>query len=35
MWGWAFYVLFGVIEIVLTGLVVSYAWAWPRARETE
>ncbi|MDQ2663760.1 MAG: DUF6326 family protein [Candidatus Eremiobacteraeota bacterium] len=33
MWGWAFYVFFGVIEIILTGLVVLYAWRWPSARE--
>jgi hypothetical protein len=31
MWNWAFYVFFGVIEIVLTGLVVWYAWKWPKA----
>ena len=30
MWAWWFYVLFGVIEIVLTGLVVWHAWNWPR-----
>ena len=30
MWQWAFYVLFGVIEVALTGLVVWYAWKWPR-----
>jgi len=30
MWDWAFYVFFGVIEVVLTGLVVWYAWRWPR-----
>ncbi|MEP7068065.1 MAG: DUF6326 family protein [Usitatibacter sp.] len=29
MWGWAFYIFFGVIEIALTGLVVWYAWNWP------
>ena len=27
---WAFMKLYGVIEIVLTGLVVWYAWKWPR-----
>jgi len=34
MWGWAFYILYGVIEMVLTGLVVWYAWGWPRVRRT-
>ncbi|MGH7756275.1 MAG: DUF6326 family protein [Vulcanimicrobiaceae bacterium] len=27
--GWAFYRLFGAIEVVLTLLVVWYAWGWP------
>jgi hypothetical protein len=31
MWQWAFYVFFGIIEMALTGLVVWYAWTWPRA----
>jgi hypothetical protein len=30
MWDWAFYIFYGVIEITLTGLVVWYAWTWPR-----
>lgn len=30
MWGWAFYVFYGVIEISLTSLVVWYAWRWPK-----
>lgn len=30
MWQWAFYVVYGVIEIALTLLVVRYAWNWPR-----
>jgi hypothetical protein len=30
MWDWAFYIFYGVIEITLTGLVVWYAWKWPR-----
>lgn len=30
MWEQPFYIFFGVIEIVLTGLVVRYAWTWPR-----
>ena len=28
---WAFYIVLGVIEVVLTGLVAWYAWKWPRA----
>ncbi len=28
MWQWWFYVLYGVLEIALTGLVVAYAWRW-------
>jgi len=32
MWSWKFYILFGVIEVVLTSLVVWYAWTW-RKRE--
>ncbi|HEX9460515.1 MAG TPA: DUF6326 family protein [Thermoanaerobaculia bacterium] len=35
MWQWAFYVLFGVIEVALTGLVVWYAWKWPRPGTTQ
>ena len=31
MWGWMFYVFYGVIEISLTSLVVWYAWRWPKA----
>jgi len=27
---WAFMKVYGVIEIVLTGLVVWYAWKWPK-----
>ena len=30
MWGWAFYVFYGVVEISLTLLVVWYAWRWPK-----
>ena len=32
MWRWAFYIFYGVIEIALTGLVVWYAWNWPRQK---
>ncbi|HWW59907.1 MAG TPA: DUF6326 family protein [Thermoanaerobaculia bacterium] len=31
MWDWQFYIAYGVIEITLTGLVVGYAWAWPKS----
>ena len=27
---WAFMQMYGVIEVVLTGLVVWYAWTWPK-----
>lgn len=27
---WAFYIFFGIVEVVLTALVVWYAWHWPR-----
>ena len=30
MWDWAFYIFFGIIEVLLTGLIVWYAWTWPR-----
>jgi hypothetical protein len=29
MWSWAFYVFYGIIEIILTSLIVWYAWKWP------
>lgn len=32
MWGWAFYVFFGVIEVALTSLVVWHAWNWSTRR---
>lgn len=32
MSSWAFYVFFGIVEIVLTALIVWYAWSWPRQR---
>ena len=28
--GWHFYVVFGLIEIVLTGMAIWLAWTWPR-----
>ena len=30
MWDWAFYIFYGVIEVTLTGLIVVYAWKWPK-----
>jgi hypothetical protein len=30
MWGWAFYIFFGVIEVILTTLITWYAWKWPK-----
>ncbi len=30
MWDYALYKFWGVLEIILTGLVVWYAWRWPR-----
>jgi hypothetical protein len=34
MWDWAFYIFFGVVEVVLTALVVRYAWKWPKQAVT-
>ena len=31
--GWAFYILFAVIEVVLTLLIVWTAWRWPRHQD--
>ena len=28
--GWHYYVFFGLIEIILTILIVYYAWTWPK-----
>jgi hypothetical protein len=28
--GWHFYVVFGLIESVLTSLIIWYAWTWPK-----
>ena len=30
MWNWAFYIFYGIIEVVFTGLIVWFAWKWPR-----
>jgi len=32
---WHFYILYGLIEIVLTALIVWYAWSWPKQRMEE
>ena len=34
MWSWAFFVFYGVIEVLLTSLVVYYALRWPKAPAT-
>lgn len=34
MWSWYFYIFYGVIEVALTGLVVWYAWRWPRQTQS-
>jgi hypothetical protein len=31
---WAFYIFFGIVEVVLTALVVWYAWNWPQQQAT-
>jgi hypothetical protein len=28
--GWYFYTMYGLIEIILSLLVVWYAWTWPK-----
>jgi hypothetical protein len=33
MWQWAFYIFYGVVEVIFTLLVVWYAWNWPRERD--
>jgi uncharacterized protein DUF6326 len=30
MWDWAFSIFWGIIEVVLTALIVWYAWKWPK-----
>jgi hypothetical protein len=34
MWDWAFSIFWGVIEVVLTALIVWYAWTWPKQEAT-
>jgi len=31
MWSWAFFVMYGVIEVLLTGTIAWCAWRWGRA----
>lgn len=31
---WAFYIFFGIVEVVLTALIVWYAWNWPQQQAT-
>ena len=31
---WAFYIFLGVVEVILTALVVWYAWTWPKQEAT-
>jgi hypothetical protein len=31
---WVFYMFLGVVEVVLTGLIVWYAWTWPTREAT-
>ncbi len=31
---WAFYIFLGIVEVVLTVLIVWYAWGWPKQGET-
>jgi hypothetical protein len=30
MWDWAFSIFRGIIEVILTALIVWYAWKWPK-----
>jgi hypothetical protein len=34
MWDWAFSIFWGLIEVVLTALIVWYSWTWPKQEET-
>lgn len=34
MWAWAFYIFYGIIEVILTALIVWYAWKWPKQEAT-
>lgn len=35
MWRWMFFIFFGIIEVVLTALIVWYAWNWPKQEPTD
>jgi hypothetical protein len=35
MWSWAFFILYGVIEMLLTGAIAWYAWRWGRGSAPE
>jgi len=30
---WAYFIFFGIVESILTILIISYAWKWPREKE--
>jgi hypothetical protein len=32
---WDFYIFFGIVEVILGGLIVRYAWKWPRQKNSE
>ena len=32
--GWAFYIFLGSVDVVLTALIVWYAWNWPKREAT-
>ena len=31
---WAFYIFLGIVEVVLTAMIVWYAWNWPKHEAT-
>jgi hypothetical protein len=31
---WAYYIFLGIVEVVLTALIVWYAWNWPKQEAT-
>ncbi|MGI8496723.1 MAG: DUF6326 family protein [Gemmatimonadaceae bacterium] len=31
---WAFYILLGIVQVVLTALIVWHAWNWPKQETT-
>ncbi len=34
MWGWLFSIFLGVVEVLLTAVIVWYALNWPHAQQT-